>query len=129
MSPVLSCEIFGRQLLELHQDRQVQTIFDFAKIGQPSVGRRTVTGGEALQANERTGRAVVAAWGSYAAGAGEVGNVCGAVIVFPAERDVLTGHPVDGCGSVPRFVGIAWIRGEMRRATRCGSAVDGRNQD
>src|SRR5947199_4761937 len=51
------------------------------------------------------------------------------MIELPAESDVLAGHPVEGCGSVPSFEGVAGILREVRRAGSGGGSIDGREQN
>src|SRR5215471_16977950 len=115
--------------LELYKDCQVQAVFDFAEVGKPGIRWRAVASRESLKADERASSAFVAVRRRNAAGAGKVWNVRGAVIKFPAERDVLAWHPVEGGGSVPRFVRIAGVFGEIWRTARSRGTVDGRKKD
>ena len=55
-----------------------------------------------------------------------------AIVIFPAESDVLLGHVVESDGGIPSFEGIAGIACEVRRIGGGGDggfAVDGRNED
>src|SRR6267154_1722213 len=46
------------------------------------------------------------------------------MVIFPAKCNVLAGHVIKSCRSIPRFVGIAGILGEIRCPRSCGSAID-----
>jgi len=75
------------------------------------------------------GAPVLPPGGVMPAGAGEVGNVGGKVVVLEAIGQVLGGHIVDGDGGIPGFEGVAGVLGEVGRAGGGGGVFDGRQED
>src|SRR6476661_2795309 len=88
---------------ELDQQCQVEAIFALAQIWEEA-------------GNQRTGRANIAARWRDAAGAGEVWNVRGTMIIFKAESYELAGHVIEGGGSVPGLELVAGVQREVWRA-------------
>src|SRR5882724_13724233 len=46
------------------------------------------------------------------------------MVIFPSERDVLTGHVIEGRGGVPGFVRVAGIFRKVRCSGSSRSAID-----
>src|SRR5216684_4588273 len=100
---------------ELDQYCQVQPVLILAKIRRPPRNRRTKGSSIASRRSNPTAPC-------------EIGNVRRAMVVLPAESNVLAGHVIVSCGHVPGLVGVAGIFGEIGRTGDSGRTIDGRQQ-
>src|SRR5258708_35972675 len=51
------------------------------------------------------------------------------MVVLPAERNILAGHPVKSPRHIPSLIRIARVLGEIRRARSSRRAIDRRQQN
>src|SRR5882762_3060510 len=100
---------------ELDQYRQVQPVLILAKIRRPPRNRGTEGPGVASRRCNPTAPR-------------EIRHVRRAMVVLPAESNVLAGHVIVGCGHVPGLVGVPGILSEIGRAGDSGRTIDGRQQ-
>src|SRR6266404_4382395 len=74
--------------------------------------------------HERSQRKHVPAGRRYAARSRKIRNVRSAMIVLETPGEILPGHVVERGGSVPGFVLVAWILGEVGSPGERRRAVD-----